>query len=62
MLAALRPNEAFAATDGPLLHRHRFGDLGTFGPGAEIVMDGNSHTINNTLAPEGYDYVPKDDY
>ncbi|HWH00443.1 MAG TPA: hypothetical protein VNV66_14215 [Pilimelia sp.] len=32
----------------------------TFGPGAEVVMDGNSHTINTILSPEGYEYVPKD--
>jgi beta-mannosidase len=32
-----RSNEAFAATDGPVLHRHRFGAVGAFGPGAEHV-------------------------
>jgi hypothetical protein len=31
-----------------------------FGPGAEVVMDGNSHAINTTLTPDGYEYVPKD--
>jgi beta-mannosidase len=32
-----RSNPAFAATDGPLLHRRRFAGPGTFGPGADHV-------------------------
>jgi beta-mannosidase len=32
-----RSNAAFATTDGPVLHRRRFDDPGTFGPGADHV-------------------------
>ena len=51
-----RATAAFADTDGPVLHRRRFGDLGTFGPGAEradeadeprrswLVLDGVCYT------------------
>jgi hypothetical protein len=34
----------------------------SFGPGAEIVSDANSHAVNTALTPDGYDYVPKDEY
>jgi beta-mannosidase len=34
-----RSQPAFAETDGPLLHRARFEDPGTFGPGAERAGD-----------------------
>jgi beta-mannosidase len=51
-----RGTPAFAATDGPVLHRRRFGALGTFGPGADradeadeprrswLVLDGVLYT------------------
>jgi hypothetical protein len=32
----------------------------SFGPGALIPGDDNTHTINQTLAPQGYDYGPAD--
>jgi hypothetical protein len=54
-----------AGTTGPMMSPvvWQTGTSGmVFGPGAEIVMDANSHAINTTLTPDGYEYVPKDDY